>query len=157
MLSENVPKGGQNPSTTPWISFASSHITNSFFKVVNSPPSFSKAPQTRSQSTSLPPDVQCTLKTPADTCRAQTPWDWEWYPWSQSSNAVCQKPRLLPKSGNFKLKNVLLFEKKNLLLFENSELDEAGTNSDCRKFGRGGAIVWQKLRLRKISFQIFWR
>ena len=101
--------------------------------------------------------VQCTLKTPADTCKAQTPWDWEWYPWSQSSNAVCQKPRLLPGSGNFKFKNVLLFEKKNLLLFKNSELNKAGTNSDCRKFGGGGAIVWQKLRLRKISFQIFWR
>ena len=47
--------------------------------------------------------------------------------------------------------------KKNLLLFENSELNKAGTNRDSRKFGRGGAIVWQKLRLRKISFQIFWR
>ena len=102
--------------------------------------------------------VQCTLKTPADTCKAQTPWDWEWYPWSQSSNAVCRKPRLLPGSGNFKFKNVLLFEKKkNLLLFENSELNKAGTNSDCRKFGGGGAIVWQKLRLRKISLQIVWR
>ena len=57
----------------------------------------------------------------------------------------------------FQVKESSFFEKKNLLLFENSELDEAGTNSDSRKFGRGGAIVGQKLRLRKISFQIFWR
>ena len=64
---------------------------------------------------------------------------------------------MLPGSGNFKFKNVLLFEKKNLLLFKNSELNKARTNSDSRKFGGGGAIVRQKLRLRKILFQIFWR